>query len=195
MCMRMIAYRGNYIIGIMVVLMLLLFWLESVPSAFLRDATYNVEAGFQRERSRLFVNSAYNLEYRPASEHVQAIRDLQISLPAFREEQALLWKNPDVEVQSLLHRAQPDYSFMVVTVQTILAHPTNAVSSDAFSHILSHDQSFFLPMNTLITILNQQQLKQEQFLMIMKLSIVFFCALGTLILLYFDKPLDVEKRE
>jgi hypothetical protein len=66
-------------------LLLLLLWFEIVPTQSERDAQSIVNTGFQRERSRLFVNAAYALRYHPQTEKAQAICGLsdKKGLPLF----------------------------------------------------------------------------------------------------------------
>jgi hypothetical protein len=150
---------------IIVLLMILLIWFEIVPTKSERDAQYIVNAGFQRERSRLFVNSTYALRYRSQTEKAAAISDLQITLPAFQQEQMLLATNHDRDVQNLVRKARPDYLFLIGAVQMLIAHPNTPVTQDQLVTVFSHDQSFFLVMDTLTTVLQQHAQQQtEQFL-------------------------------
>jgi hypothetical protein len=150
-----------------VLLMLLLVWFEIVPAQSERDAQSIVNAGFQRERSRLFVNSVYALCYRSHAEKAQAMSDLQITLPLFQDEQALLATNPDPAVQRLVQQARPDYLALVSAVHILIAHPNEPVNQDELAVVLFHDQRFFLPMDALTTVLQQHAERQtEQFLLV-----------------------------
>jgi hypothetical protein len=182
-----ISLIGHLMASTMAILLILfLLWLEIIPGGSLRDAQYNVEAGFQRERSRLFVNSAYTLRYRPVTGGVRAIRDLEIALPAFQKEQAFLWTNPDPDVQRLLSRAQPEYLSFVATVSTILARPDDVITSTEFLTVLSDDQLFFTPMNTLVTVLNQHAQEEDSQLLFAKLIVMSLCLLIICSILIFD---------
>ncbi len=140
---------------IAILLLMLLVWLEIVPSSWQEDKQYIVNVGFQRERDQLFVNSLYTLQYRPESEKAQAISDLQTSLLAFQQEQTQIWQNPDPDVKRYLRSAQPDYLAIVAAVRVLLAHPDDPVNRSEFTIILSHHQHFFPSMNALVTLLNR----------------------------------------
>lgn len=139
-----------------VLLLVFLVWFEIVPSSSQEDEQYIVNVGFQRERDQLFVNSLYTLQYRSEAEKAQAISDLQSSLLAFQQEQALIWKNPDPGVQGYLHAAQPDYLAITTAVQVLIDHPDNPVNRSELAVILSHDHHFFTSIDALVTFLKQE---------------------------------------
>ncbi|GCE14620.1 hypothetical protein [Tengunoibacter tsumagoiensis] len=164
--------------------LLFLIWFEIVPTSSQRDEQYIVNTGFQRERERIFENSAYSLRYRSTSDNIQAISDLQTTLILFRQEQSVLFTNPDPAVQRYLQTTQADYQALVQNIQILADHPNNVVTPIQFENILLHGQRFFVPMNDLVTYLkNQQQASDEQF-MLDKIIIEGSCGVLILLLIF-----------
>jgi nitrate/nitrite-specific signal transduction histidine kinase len=109
----------------------------------------------------------YALRYRSRTEKAQAMSDLQITLPLFQQEQALLATNSDPDVQRLVQQARPDYLSLVSTVHFRIAHPNEPVNQGELAAVLLYDQRFFSPMDTLTTVLQQHAERQtEQFLLV-----------------------------
>jgi hypothetical protein len=178
---------------IIVLLMLLLLWFEIVPTRSERDTQFIVNAGFQRERSRLFVNATYALSYRPQTEKAQAISALQITLPLFQREQTLLATNPDQDVQRLVRQAQPDYLFLIGAMHRYIAHPDEPANLDEPAIIQSHDQRFFLYMDALTTVLQQHAQQQVERSLRVKGIFEGSCMLVVLCLLFSDRD-SVRRR-
>jgi hypothetical protein len=153
-----------------VCLLILLLGFEIVPTNSIRDTQQSiVNAGFQRARSQRFERCAYMLSYRPQAAKVQAIKELQIVLPLFQQEQALLLSNPDPDIQFLLQTANTDYLSIVTAVQILIAHPDTPIELDI---LLSHDQNFFSKMDAVVFLLEQRlEARNEQLLSIRVLII------------------------
>lgn len=174
---------------IIILLMLLLLWFEAIPNQSERDAQSIVNAGFQRERSRLFVNSMYALRYRSRVEKAQAMSDLQITLPLFQQEQALLATNSDRDIQRLVQQARPDYLSLVSLVHFCVAHPNEPINQDELAAVLWHDQRFFLPMDTLTTVLQQHAERQTEQFLLVKGIIEGACVIIALVWLFTDRSM------
>jgi len=162
---------------IAILLLMFLVWFEIVPSSSQTDERYIVNVGFQRERDQLFVNSLYTLQYRSEAEKAQALSDLQTSLLAFQQEQALVWKNPDPHVQRYMRDAQPNYLAIATAVQVLIAHPDDPVNRSELSVILLHDQHFFTSMDALVAFLKQELEVHITQLMYTKIIIESLCLL------------------
>ncbi len=153
--------------------LLILIGFEIVPTSSERDTQqYIVEAGFQRGRSQQIERAAYILQYRPESEKTHAINELQTSLFAFQQEQALLWENSDLDVQRSLHNAQKDYTAIVAAAQALLDHPHSLIELDI---ILLHTPKFFQVIDDLVIILEQQLANRVTQLLIIRISMLVLC--------------------
>lgn len=108
------------------------------------------QADAQKTRCEVIVKSALILEYRPASEHVQAISDLQVILPRFQQEQTVLSAYHNETIQAYLLQAQPDYLAIVKATQNILARKDKPVDMDQVSIILAHERGYTVTMNALL---------------------------------------------
>lgn len=104
----------------------------------------------QKTRCEVIVKSALILEYRPASEHVQAISDLQIALPRFQQEQEVLGSYHNATIQAYLTQAQPDYLAIVNASQIILAQKNKPVDMVQVSIILAHERDYLTTINELL---------------------------------------------
>jgi hypothetical protein len=146
----MLSSTIDRILKVMVIcLLLLLIGFEMVPINSIRDTQqYIVQAGFQRAR-----RCAYMLRYRPHAEHAQAIKELQIVLPLFQQEQALLLTNSAPEIQFLLQAAQTDYRSIVAAVHVLIVHPATPIE---LAILLVHDRGFFSKMDAVVLLLEQR---------------------------------------
>lgn len=96
------------------------------------------------------------LAYRPQSERVQALSELQVTLPTFEKVQAGL-QGGDVslnlpmqrpqDVQLLLLQSQSDYMAIDTAVKAILAHTNQSVDPNQIAIIQQHERPYFLAMN------------------------------------------------
>src|SRR6266568_7308186 len=101
-----------------ILLILVLIAFESILP--LVDASsYMNQAGLQRTRSDVLALAMLTLEYRPVSEHAQAISNLQVTLPIFEAEQTLLDANQSSDEQLLLQQMRGDYLAIVASAQTV----------------------------------------------------------------------------
>jgi hypothetical protein len=108
------------------------------------------QADAQKTRCEVIAKSALILEYRPAAEHVQAISDLQVVLPRFQQEQAVLSAYRSEPIQAYLIQAQPDYLAIVNAAQMILAQKNKPVDMVQVSIILAHERGYTSTMNELL---------------------------------------------
>ncbi len=134
-------------------LMLLLIGFECIPDLSGGDAQATNEAALQLTRSQILVNAAYTLEYRPAAQYAQAMRDLKSVLPVFEQEQTALQSNPAVDVQSLLQEASGDYLALITGTQIIIAHPKRVVDPLEVNILVLHEHNYLVTMNALVLIL------------------------------------------
>lgn len=116
-----------------------------------------IQADLQRTRCELIVKSVLILAYRPTAEHTQAISDLQVVLPLFEQEQAILVSYHSDSIQTYLLQAQPDYLAIIKATQNILAQKDKPVDMVQVNIILDHEQGYFHSMNELL-IYGQQRL-------------------------------------
>src|SRR5262245_35056503 len=91
------------------VLVLLLGRFLAIPLLTGSDPQYLNQAALQRTRSYSILTAVLTLEFRPSLEKAQALNDLQVALPFFQQEQAILLANPSATIQLLLTQARPDY--------------------------------------------------------------------------------------
>ncbi len=172
--------------------LLILVGFEIVPISSERDTQqYIVEAGFQRERSQQIEQAAYILQYRPESEKMQAIDELQISLFAFQQEQALLWKNSDQNVQRSLHVIQTDYSAIVAAAQAILEHPKSLIELNI---ILLHSQRLFLAVDDLVILLEQHLTNRIAQLLVIRSIMMVICILMLTTFLFLDRYASKKRK-
>jgi hypothetical protein len=108
------------------------------------------QADAQKTRCEVIAKSALILEYRPAPEHIQAISDLQVILPRFQQEQAVLAAYHNETIQAYLLQAQPDYLAIVKATQNILARKDKPVDMDQVSIIMAHERGYTTTMNALL---------------------------------------------
>ena len=96
------------------------------------------------------------LAYRPQSEHIQAINELQVTLPIFEKIQSglqsgdaslYLPKRRPQDVQLLLVQSQPDYIAIDTAAKTILGHADSPVDLDEISIMQQHERPYFLAIN------------------------------------------------
>jgi hypothetical protein len=105
------------------------------------------EADLQRTRCEVIAKSALILAYRPATEHVQAISDLQVVLPRFQQEQTSLATYHNDIVQGYLLQMQPDYLAITNATQNILAQKDKPIDKIQIDIILAHEHNYLSTMN------------------------------------------------
>lgn len=137
-----------------IVLIILLIAFESLLP--LVDASsYLNQAGLQRTRSDVLALAMLTLEYRPASEHAQAISNLQVTLPIFKSEQDLLQANGNnsSDEQLLLQQMKGDYLAIVAASQSVIDNPSKPVDPTQVNIIMAHKDGYRSTMNLLQTVL------------------------------------------
>lgn len=97
-----------------------------------------------------------NLAYRAQSERVQAVNELQVTLPTFEQIQAGL-QNGDAslylptrrpqDVQLLVVQSQSDYAAIDTAARSILAHADSPVDANELAIIQQHERPYFLEIN------------------------------------------------
>ena len=135
-----------------ILLILVLVAFESILP--LVDASsYMNQAGLQRTRSDVLALSMLTLEYRPVSEHAQAISNLQVTLPIFEAEQTLLDSNQSSDEQLLLQQVRGDYLAIVASAQTVVNAPDKPVDPVQVDIMQRHKDMYRSTMNLLVTVL------------------------------------------
>lgn len=121
---------------------------QAIPLTVSGDQISQADA--QKTRCEVIAKSALILEYRPASEHVQAISDLQVVLPRFQHEQSVIADYRSDAIQAYIVQAQPDYLAIVNATQMILAQKNKPVDMTQVSIILAHERGYTTTMNELL---------------------------------------------
>lgn len=136
--------------AIWLVLLLLDAGFQAIPLSV--SASQISEADMQRTRCEVIAKSVLILAYRPASEHVQAISDLQVVLPRFQQEQTTLATYHNDTIQAYLASAQPDYLAIINAAQNILSEAQKNKPADMVqvSIILAHEQGYVSTMSQLL---------------------------------------------
>lgn len=146
--MRKLRRFTRIIMPFCLVLLLIDAGFQAIPLTVSGDQIS--QADMQKTRCEVIAKSALILEYRPQSEHVQVISDLQIVLPRFQQEQATLSASRSETIQAYLIQAQPDYLAIVKASQNILAQKDKPVDMTQVSIILAHERGYTTTMNELL---------------------------------------------
>lgn len=148
------------------------------------------QANLQLIRAEFIVRSVLFLQYRPTTNHAQAISDLQILLPQFEEVQngllhgdALMGipANPPSSVQEALANTDSDYQQIVAATKVVLTHPDATIDPLQVNIILMHDRTYITNMAETIRAIEQYNDAQTQQLIIAR--IVFISAVVVLVIL------------
>src|SRR5580765_2203435 len=124
------------------------------------------QVGLQRTRVQALAKDVQILSYRPASEHAQAINELQNVLPRFEQTQAGLQHGDDAlqlpthvptDVAQLLIATQSDYTAIDTAVRLIIAHHDEPVDPIQRDIVLAHEHDYSTQM-TLINTAWQQRI-------------------------------------
>lgn len=121
----------------------------------------------QRTLGERIAKDVLILSYRPTSEHVQAVAELQSMLPYWEKVQNGLTGGDESlgisdhlppDIRLLLVQAQTDYVEMDQAAHTIVAHPSQAVDPIELSIVLQHEPNYFLTMLH-VAMLEQQHIQ------------------------------------
>ena len=171
-------------------LLVLLIIVETSALSSITDVAFFNQAALQRTRCEVLTKAAFELAYRPTEEKIQALNDLQVILPLFRQEQEMLWNDTSPDVQNRLLEAQPDFQAVVAASQTLIARP-DAVDPAAVNMLVSHQKSCLGVMNNVV-IAVQHQKEQNDFSMEAILEGLLFVLIGSFLL--FSPNLRLFKR-
>lgn len=149
MNVRRLRFFSRIVLALMVVLLLLEAGFQAIP--LFTSATQVAEASAQRTRCEVIAKSVLILAYRPASEHVQAISDLQVVLPLFLQEQSVLASYRNETIQTYIVQMQPNFLAIVKAAQNILARKDKPVDMDQVAIIVSHERDYVSTMSQLLT--------------------------------------------
>ena len=136
------------------------------------------------------------IHYRPANEKIFALSDVQITLPLFQQEQAILLLNKNAVVHSHVQQATVEYQIMSAAAQILIEQPSRAVAPAIVNTIISHDSKCIRAMNSVAAVLQNQLERQLDLIFFVELTIesVLFIFLGGLLLFSHD-PFVSEKLE
>lgn len=160
---RFIAYARIFSAAcILLLLVLMLFqwiWVLGGSGTSIMD-----RVGLQRNIAERIAKDAYILEYRPVSEHPQAINELQNMLPIFERIQqglqagdaalGLPRRPPDIILQLMLS-SQPDYISIDTAARQIIKQPDTPVDKTEIDIIANHERGYFLILSQVDTVWEQ----------------------------------------
>jgi MFS superfamily sulfate permease-like transporter len=137
-------------------ILLILFFIAFAALPLIPNSTLGVIRIIARQRTieQLIVKDVLILAYRPTSEHVQAISELQNSLPVWEKVEAGLQNGDDSlgispnlppEVKALILQAQSDFTSIDTAAHQILAHPSQ-VDQTQLLIILQHERAYSLTL-------------------------------------------------
>lgn len=106
------------------------------------------QAEQQEVRAEIITKDVLILAYRPASEHAQAISDLQVDLPLFEQEQVYLATIQDEQTQQYVLLARPDFLAIDQAGRAALAQKSASIEAEI---LLAHDRSYVYEMNDLLS--------------------------------------------
>lgn len=159
-------------------LLLVLAGFQAIPILTGDDAQYVFQAEAQKERCSLFVTSALTLEYRPISEHTQALSDMQVTLPLFQQQQAFLLTNPLPDVQAQLQVSHAAYLAIVAAVSSVTTYTTHKVDQIQVNIIMQNNRDYLKTIGDLIMLLQQHEILEAQHLFFIELFIEILLAIG-----------------
>lgn len=116
----------------------------------------------QRTLEQLIAKDTLILAYRPTDDHVQAISELQNTLPAWEKVElglqngdASLGISPNLpgNIKLLLLQAQSDFTGIDASAHYILAHP-DPVDQTQLSIVLQHERAYSVTMFQVNTLFN-----------------------------------------
>lgn len=171
-----------------ILLLLLIETFVTIP-LFANDPEYLNQAGLQRTRVEVLANSMLILEYRPQSEHTQAVGVIETALPIFKQEQATLQDNKASDVQQLIMSSRGDFLAITAAAQTVVDNPSKPVDPVQVAIVLAHRDTYRATINSIVTILVQRTELRTQVLFIVKSCLVIILLVAGLWYWYI-----VEKR-
>lgn len=178
--------------------LILLTGFETLPLSHY-GTNYLNNADTQRVRSQVLLKSALTLEYRPASEHPQAISDMQVALPLFIQEQNILAQNPNVDIQQKVQAANPDYQAMIAAAQRIITTPSGKpVDPVQVDILIGHNRDFLIEETAVITVIAVDEENEQILLFFVEFIldlILFFLGIGFLVVfeLVNKKPMGTNQ--
>jgi len=172
----------------MCALILVLMGLEAIPPGIRGDMEYFDQATLQRTRCEVFAKSAMVLAYRPATENLQALNDIQVSLPLFQKEQAILLTNKNVHVLKQAQKAAVEHQIMSTATQALATQSGEVADMAVVNTVVSHAHGCVEATNTIVNVLQGQSEQQATFIFLAEVAIegaliIFF---ATLLLLSCD---------
>jgi hypothetical protein len=161
--MRDPRFTRAYVRIIVIALLLILLLLGGFQSIWVfagSASSIMVQVGLQRTRGQAIAKDVLILAYRPESEHIQAISELQNALPLFEQTQkglqvgdsSLMLPNRIAdEIVQLVAATQPDFVSIDTAVKVILAqvhaHPDAPIDPTQRDIILAHEHGYVVAMS------------------------------------------------
>ncbi len=179
------------------VLVCVLVGLEIVPLGAGNQTEYLHQAVLQRTRCEQFANSALVLAYRPATEHPAALSDIQVILPLFQQEQAILLADTNADVHAQAQEARTEYQMMSTAVQTLAANPDAAVDPGLVTTIVSQTPGCLAVMGGIVLAVQHHMEQQATLIFSAEVAIetVLFLFFAALLLFSYDPSLPREQRK
>lgn len=189
-------------LGLTIFLLIALAVCEILPATNgNNDRVIQQQADFQLARDEFLVKNVYALEYRPV-QHVQAVGELQIQLPAFEKAQTGLLNGdvslglprPSNGVKTALLDAQSDYLAIDAAVRTILLHPDATPDPIQTNIVAMHERPYTAAMYTVITLLAQEEQARSTQLLILEITLIALALIVILLkYLLFTQPVIKQR--
>lgn len=135
------------------------------------------------------------LAYRPESEHASAILELQVTLPVFEKNQAILGaglqtNDPSLQlpqhipgdVALLIIQSQSDYAALDSAAKSILKNAGMPIDQNQLAIMQQHERPYFIQMNTISKVWQQHILQIA--LTFFQVELGFGIALLVLVIVY-----------
>jgi hypothetical protein len=173
-----------------IALLILLAGFVLLPLTY-SEADLVSQSCLQGMRAQKIAKDALTLEYRPASAHIQAISEIQNTLPAWEKEQTQLVQTHNTDIQTLLSQAQPDYVALDTAANKLLAHPDDTTQIQI---ILQHERNYSLIMNQ-VSVLIQDRIDAVNTELIVTQVVIATLIAGTVVMLFVLSKQTMPKKE
>ena len=165
-----------------IVLMVLLIGFELVLNLPGSDAAYINQAALQLTRSQILVNAVYTLVYRPVAEQAQAQSDMQVVVPLFQQEQAVLAESANRGVRQQVGAARAEYETMSIAAQTLANNTGKTVEPGQVNTMVLHAPVCVAQMDKIAQAVQRQVEQQATLIFSAEVAIegafiIFFAAL------------------
>lgn len=150
------------------------------------------QSALQGMRAQKIAKDALTLEYRPENAHIQAISEIQNTLPVWEAEQKQLLNTHNNDMQTLLNQAQPDYTAIDTATTKLLMHPDDLTQVQI---ILQHERNYSLLMSQ-VSMLIQARIESFNLdLIITQIVISTLIAATVIVLFVLSRQTKTAKKE